>query len=149
MKCLPISYCGRHPPPSPSGCSHGCSRVAGRPGTPARVVTLAVLPCANASGKPDQEYLGDGQTQELIAVLARLHPETLLVKVRASVMRCKKTDKPVDQIGRELGVDYILEGSIATVWTWSSCGATRRPSRRSARGFACSRASWCRSKACG
>ncbi len=87
------------------------SRLAGKMGIPARVVRLAVLPFANVSGDAEQEYLSDGLTAEMIAQLGRLHPETLRVIARTTAMRYKKTDKPVDQIGRELGADYILEGS--------------------------------------
>jgi len=78
---------------------------------PARAVKLAVLPFANLSGDPDQEYLSDGLTQKMITELGRLHPESLSVIARASVMRYKKGDTPVDQIGQELGVNYVLEGS--------------------------------------
>jgi len=74
-------------------------------------VKLAVLPFANLTGDPEQEYLSDGLTQEMIAQLGRLHPESLSVIARTSVMRYKKTETPIDQIGRELGVDYVLEGS--------------------------------------
>jgi len=74
-------------------------------------VKLAVLPFSNLTGDPDQEYLSDGLTQEMITLLGRLHPESLGVIARTSVMRYKKTDTPIDQIGRELGVDYVLEGS--------------------------------------
>ncbi len=87
------------------------SRLAGRMGISARVVRLAVLPFANLTGDPEQEYFSDGMTQEMIAQLGRLHPETLSVIARASVMRYKKTNTPIDQIGRELNVDYVLEGS--------------------------------------
>ena len=76
-----------------------------------RAVRMAVLPFANLSGDPEQEYLSDGFTQELITQLGRLHPEGLSVIARSSVMRYKKGDTPVDQIGRELRVDYVLEGS--------------------------------------
>jgi len=76
-----------------------------------RTVRLAVLPLANLSGDPEQEYLSDGLTQELINQLGRLHPAGLSVIARTSVMRYKKSDKSIDQIGEELGVDYILEGS--------------------------------------
>jgi eukaryotic-like serine/threonine-protein kinase len=72
---------------------------------------LAVLPFANLTGDPDQEYLSDGLTQEMITLLGRLQPQSLDVIARTSVMRYKKTDTPIDQIGRELRVDYILEGS--------------------------------------
>jgi len=74
-------------------------------------IKLAVLPFANLTGDPEQEYLSDGLTQEMITLLGRLHPESLGVIARTSVMRYKKTDTPIDQIGRELGVDYVLEGS--------------------------------------
>jgi TolB-like protein/Tfp pilus assembly protein PilF len=76
-----------------------------------RAVRLAVLPFANLSGDPEQEYLSDGMTQEMIAQLGHLHPQSLSVIARTSVMRYKKTEKPIDQIGRELSVDYVLEGS--------------------------------------
>ncbi|HQM64615.1 MAG TPA: protein kinase, partial [Acidobacteriota bacterium] len=77
----------------------------------APLIRLAVLPLANLSGDPEQEYLSDGLTQELINQLGRLHPATLSVIARTSIMRYKKSDKGVDQIGRELNVDYVLEGS--------------------------------------
>ncbi len=74
-------------------------------------IKLAVLPFANLTGDPEQEYFSDGLTQEMITLLGRLHPQSLGVIARTSVMRYKKTDTPIDQIGRELGVDYVLEGS--------------------------------------
>ncbi|HNR38738.1 MAG TPA: protein kinase [Acidobacteriota bacterium] len=79
--------------------------------TPPRMIRLAVLPLANLSGDPEQDYLNDSLTQELITQLGRLHPESLRVIARSSVMRYKTGDTPVAQIGRELGVDYVLEGS--------------------------------------
>jgi eukaryotic-like serine/threonine-protein kinase len=87
------------------------SRVTGGAAVSARVVRLAVLPFANVSGDAAQEYLSDGLTTEMIALLGRLHPETLQVIARTTAMRYKKADKPIDQIGRELSVDYVLEGS--------------------------------------
>jgi TolB-like protein/Tfp pilus assembly protein PilF len=85
--------------------------LAPRFGHPTRSVRLAVLPFANLSGDSEQEYLSDGVTQEMIAQLGRLHPRGLSVIARTSVMRYKKTDTPIDRIGRELGVEYVLEGS--------------------------------------
>ncbi len=82
-------------------------------GAPAETIRLAVLPFANLSGDPEQEYLSDGLTQEMITQLGRLHPDGLSVIARTSIMRYKKSDKSVDQIGRELNVDYVLEGSAA------------------------------------
>jgi serine/threonine-protein kinase len=78
---------------------------------PAPSIRLAVLPFANLSGDSEQEYLSDGLTQEMITQLGGLHPQRLSVIARTSVMRYKKSEKPIDQVGRELGVDYILEGS--------------------------------------
>ena len=75
-------------------------------------VTLAILPFENLSEDPDQEYLSDGLTQEMIAQVGRLHPQRLGVIARRSSMQYKKSDKPIDQIGRELAVEYILEGSV-------------------------------------
>ena len=89
------------------------SLLAGVLGVTARVIKLAVLPFDNLSGDPEQEHLADGFTQEMNTQLGRLHPASLEVIGRNSVARYKKTDKPIDQIGRELGgVDYILEGSV-------------------------------------
>ena len=86
-------------------------RLLGRAGGGGRAIRMAVLPFTNLSSDPEQEYLSDGLTQEMIAQLGRLHPESLSVIARTSVMRYKKTDTPIDRIGRELGVDYVLEGS--------------------------------------
>ena len=74
-------------------------------------ISMAVLPLRNASGDPEQEYLSDGLTEELIVQLGRLHPERLGVIARSSAMRYKNTDMSVTDIGRELGVAYVLEGS--------------------------------------
>ena len=89
--------------------SEGLRPVTAKPR--AAAVKLAVLPFSNLTGDPDQEYLSDGLTQEMITLLGRLNPESLGVIARTSVMRYKKTDAPIDQIGRELGVEYVLEGS--------------------------------------
>ncbi len=74
-------------------------------------IKLAVLPFANLTGDPEQEFLSDGLTQEMITHLGCLHPQGLGVIARTSVMRYKKSEASIDQIGRELGVDYVLEGS--------------------------------------
>jgi eukaryotic-like serine/threonine-protein kinase len=86
-------------------------RLTGQAGGQARAVRLAVLPFANLTGDPDQEYMSDGLTQEMIAQLGGLHPANLSVIARTSVMHYKQSNKPVDEVGRELNVDYILEGS--------------------------------------
>jgi TolB-like protein/DNA-binding winged helix-turn-helix (wHTH) protein len=75
-------------------------------------VMLAVLPFQNISNDPGQEYFSDGLTEETITDLGQLSPEHLGVIARTSAMAYKHTDKSVSQIGRELGVDYVLEGSV-------------------------------------
>ena len=79
---------------------------------PAKRSMLAILPFQNLSNDPGQEYLSDGLTEETITDLGQLSPENLGVIARTSAMAYKHTDKTIGQIGRELGVDYILEGSV-------------------------------------
>jgi TolB-like protein/Flp pilus assembly protein TadD len=78
----------------------------------ARRVMLAVLPFENLSGEEHQEYFSDGLTDEMIAQLGRLNPQRLRVIARTSAMNYKHTSKSIDVIGRELGVAYVLEGSV-------------------------------------
>jgi TolB-like protein/predicted Ser/Thr protein kinase len=78
------------------------------PSTPAR---LAVLPFENLTGDPEQEYFSDGLTEEIITQLGRLQPRQLSVIARTSSARYKNARASIDQIGRELGADYIMEGS--------------------------------------
>ena len=75
-------------------------------------VMLAVLPFENLSGNEEQEYFSDGLTDEMITQLGRLNPERLGVIARTSAMKYKHTGKSIQQIGRELGVYYVLEGSV-------------------------------------
>lgn len=79
---------------------------------PSKRVMIAVLPFENLSGDARQDYIGDGMMEEMILQLGMLHPEQLGVIARASALTYKGSGKRVDQIGRELGVDYILEGSV-------------------------------------
>jgi TolB-like protein/class 3 adenylate cyclase/Tfp pilus assembly protein PilF len=72
--------------------------------------SLAVLPFANMSASAENEYFSDGVTEEILTLLARI--EGLKVISRTSVMRYKRTDKPLRQIADELGVAAILEGSV-------------------------------------
>jgi TolB-like protein/DNA-binding winged helix-turn-helix (wHTH) protein/lipoprotein NlpI len=73
---------------------------------------LAVLPFENLTGDPTQEYFSDGLTEEMIGQLGQLDPQHLGVIGRNSVMRYKTNHEPTDEIGRELGVKYLLEGSV-------------------------------------
>jgi TolB-like protein len=75
-------------------------------------VMLAVLPFENLGGDPEQEFFSDGVTEEVITQLSKLSPERLGVIARTSAMHYKNTDRSIEQIGEELGVDYILEGSV-------------------------------------
>lgn len=82
-----------------------------RPANPARIM-LAVLPFQNLTGDPEQEYFADGLTEELTAQLGRLRGEQLGVIARTSVMAYKHSNKGLDQIARELSVQYVIEGSL-------------------------------------
>jgi eukaryotic-like serine/threonine-protein kinase len=75
-----------------------------------RVDSLAVLPLANLSGDPQQEYFVDGMTDELTTNLAQIGD--LRVTSRTSTMQFKNTAKAVPQIARELNVDALVEGSV-------------------------------------
>lgn len=87
-------------------------RSAGTGDAPSQRVMLAVLPFENLTGDPGQEYFSDGLTEEMIAELGRLNPDHLGVIARTSVMIYKHSPKGLDQIGRELGVQYVIEGSV-------------------------------------
>jgi TolB-like protein/DNA-binding winged helix-turn-helix (wHTH) protein/Tfp pilus assembly protein PilF len=73
--------------------------------------SLAVLPLDNLSGNPAQDYFSDGMTDELITDLAKI--SSLRVVSRTSVMHYKGSHETVPQMSRELGVDAIVEGSVA------------------------------------
>ena len=73
---------------------------------------LAVLPFENLTGDASQDYFSDGLTEEMIAQLGDLDPYHLGVIARTSVMQYKHSNKALDQIGHELGVQYALEGSV-------------------------------------
>jgi TolB-like protein len=82
------------------------NRGAGQEGTP----SLAVLPFANLSGDREQDYFADGLTNDIINALCRFR--NLHVIARNSSFRYRGGDVDVRQIGRELGVQYVLEGSV-------------------------------------
>jgi len=79
--------------------------------SPQRVM-LAVLPFANLSGDAHEDYFADGLTEEMIAQLGQLQPAKLGVIARTSTVQYKGTKETAAQIGRELGVGYLLEGSV-------------------------------------
>ncbi len=75
-----------------------------------RIESLAVLPLQNLQGDPKEDYFADGMTEALITDLSKIG--SLKVISRTSVMRYKEADLPLRQIGRELGVDAVVEGSV-------------------------------------
>ena len=79
---------------------------------PRQKVILAVLPFTSLGPDSEHAYFSDGMTEELIAQLGRLSPDRLGVIARTSVMRFKGTIERVLAIGQELGVDYVVEGSV-------------------------------------
>ncbi|MFB0555369.1 MAG: protein kinase [Phycisphaerae bacterium] len=84
----------------------------GRAG-PGRIKSLAVLPLANLTGDPEQEYFADGMTEALIADLGKIG--ALQVRSRTSIMQYKDVKKPLPEIARELNVDAVVEGSVVRV----------------------------------
>jgi TolB-like protein/DNA-binding winged helix-turn-helix (wHTH) protein/Flp pilus assembly protein TadD len=75
-------------------------------------VALAVLPFSNLTGDAGQEYFSDGLTEEMIVQLGAMDPERMSVIARTSVMHYKGNSEALPQIGSELGVQYVLEGSV-------------------------------------
>jgi TolB-like protein/DNA-binding winged helix-turn-helix (wHTH) protein/tetratricopeptide (TPR) repeat protein len=73
---------------------------------------LIVLPFGQLDSKPGEDYFTDGMTDELITELAQAHPQELGVIARTTAMQYKNTNKTIEQIGRELNVDYLLAGSV-------------------------------------
>lgn len=80
--------------------------------SPPRRTRLIVLPLSNVSGDPDEEYFSDAITDEIITALCQVAPEGLAVIARTTAMSYKGSEKDVARIGRELGVDYVVEGGV-------------------------------------
>jgi TolB-like protein/Flp pilus assembly protein TadD len=78
-------------------------------------IMVAVLPFVNLSGDPSHDYLADGLTDDMIALLSQLDPQRLRVIGRRSAMSYKCSAKPLTTIGIELNVEFIVEGSIRNV----------------------------------
>src|SRR5258707_11748300 len=74
------------------------------------ITSLAVLPLANLSGDPSQDYFADGMTDELTTDLARI--SSLRVISETSAMRYRGTHQSLRQIAEELDVDAVIEGSV-------------------------------------
>ncbi len=74
--------------------------------------SIAVLPFVNMSGDPDQEYFADGITEDLIISLSKI--QRLLVISRSSTFQYKGKSPDVRKVSRDLGVRYVMEGSVRT-----------------------------------
>jgi adenylate cyclase len=91
------------------------SRPSVAPATPPSLAlpdkpSIAVLPFENMSGDPEQEYFADGVVEDIITALSRF--KSLFVIARNSSFTYKGSAVDIKQVGRELGVRYVLEGSI-------------------------------------
>jgi TolB-like protein/DNA-binding winged helix-turn-helix (wHTH) protein len=73
---------------------------------------LAVLPFQNLTGDAGQDYFSDGLTEEMVTQVGSLDPQHLGVIARSSVMYYKNRPQPLQQVGRDLRVQYVLEGSV-------------------------------------
>ncbi len=99
---------GRTPAPAEATPRQSARRASRR--KPRRIRALAVLPLENLSPDPEEEYFADGMTEALITSLAQIG--ALRVISRTSVMRYKRARQPLPEIGRELNVDGVVEGSV-------------------------------------
>ena len=88
-------------------------RLAWRGANPSTIRSLAVLPLANLSADPSEQYLVDGLTEELTSEISQLH--SLRVISRTSTMQYRDTQKKAPQIAKELQADVLIEGSILKV----------------------------------
>ena len=75
-------------------------------------IMMAVLPFENLTGDAAQDYFTDGFTEEMIAQISPLDPQRLEVIARTSTMVYKGKHAPLEEIGRNLGVEYVLEGTV-------------------------------------
>jgi adenylate cyclase len=97
------------PPPAGEGSARSARVGAAELPLPDKP-SIAVLPFANMSGDPEQEYFADGMVEEIITALSQIR--WLFVIARTSTFTYKGHPVDVKQVGRELGVRYVLEGSV-------------------------------------
>ncbi len=91
----------------------GSGKEAAAKTTTAKKPSIAVLPLANMSGDPEQEFFADGLTEDIITELSRFHD--LLVISRNSTFVHKRKPVKAQEVAREFGVEYVLEGSVRKV----------------------------------
>jgi TolB-like protein/tRNA A-37 threonylcarbamoyl transferase component Bud32/Flp pilus assembly protein TadD len=80
-----------------------------------RRIRIAVLPFENIGGNPQESFFADGLHQDMISVLNRLFPDQLSVIASTSVQRYKGTSAGIEQIARDLNVDYVIEGGVQRI----------------------------------
>ena len=97
------------PSATPGGSNLAALRTSGVPGAPA-LPSVAVLPFANLSNDPENEFLSDGITEEIMSTLSRLR--TMRVAARASSFAFKDRKSDVREFAERLGVDHVLDGSV-------------------------------------
>lgn len=83
-----------------------------KPTGPSRKIVLAVLPFDNLSHDPDQDFLGDGLTEDMIIQVGKINRDRLAVVARSTVAKYKGSKLAPKEIGRQLSADYLLEGSV-------------------------------------
>ena len=88
------------------------SSSSAAPSSPDERLMLAVLPFVNLTGDSGQDYFSDGFTEEMITRLGSVAPGRLGIIARTSVMYYKQARVPLDRLSRDLGVQYVLEGSV-------------------------------------
>jgi adenylate cyclase len=96
--------------PAPSSPTAGPPVAASAPQLVAPRLSIVVLPFANLSNDPDQQYFADGITEDVTTDLSRITPMFVISRTTAFTYRNKPHD--AKQIGRDLGVRYVLEGSV-------------------------------------
>jgi TolB-like protein/Tfp pilus assembly protein PilF len=106
----PVSRPSENSGLGPQSASAAPLAVAKSDRTPPDKPSIAVLPFTNIGGDPEQEYFADGMVEEIITALSRF--SDLLVIARNSSFAYKGRSVDVKQVGRELGVRYVLEGSV-------------------------------------
>lgn len=87
------------------------SAVAGQGKEPDKI-KLAVLPFRNLSNSPEDEYFSVGLTEEMTTQVTRLQPEEMAVIARATAEHYDSTARSLEQLKKDLGVDYVLEGNV-------------------------------------
>jgi TolB-like protein len=106
----PVRVYAWHPGGAPGPQTATVSTTSSSPAVAAPRLSIVVLPFANLSNDPDQQYFSDGLTEDLTTDLSRIEGMLVISRNTAFTYQGKRVD--TKQIGRELGVRYVLEGSV-------------------------------------